>query len=105
MVSQFQPQPPIYITLKEMMWLCFILEKVLHMLPCIPNQKSFRRILSGIKKLKPKKLENTMTFMFESRFPQHLTEFAAKEAPRQDDYAECWTGLEKKFNGTPEGNW
>ena len=42
-----------------------------------------------------------MSFMFETRFPQHLTEFAAKEAPLQDDYIDCWESLEKKFDGTP----
>jgi len=42
-----------------------------------------------------------MSFMFETRFPQHLTGFAATEAPLQDDYIDCWTSLEKKFDGTP----
>mgnify|MGYP000635701542 CR=1 FL=1 len=51
--------------------------------------------------LAPPKLENTMSFMFETRFPQHLTRFAATEAPLQDDYIDCWTSLEKKFDGTP----
>ncbi|MGI9368110.1 MAG: homogentisate 1,2-dioxygenase domain-containing protein, partial [Ruegeria sp.] len=51
--------------------------------------------------LGPDKLENTMSFMFETRFPQHLTSFAADEAPLQDDYIDCWTSLEKKFDGTP----
>ena len=55
--------------------------------------------------LKADKLDNTMSFMFETRFPQHLTEFAAKEAPMQDDYIDCWESLEKKFDGTPEGTW
>ena len=32
-------------------------------------------------------------FMFETRFPQHLTAFAAKEAPLQDDYIDCWESL------------
>jgi homogentisate 1,2-dioxygenase len=27
--------------------------------------------------------------------------FAAKDAPLQDDYIDCWTDLEKKFDGTP----
>ena len=31
----------------------------------------------------------------------YLTTFAAKEAPLQDDYIDCWDGLEKKFDGTP----
>ncbi len=51
--------------------------------------------------LKAEKLDNTMSFMFETRFPQHLTAFAAKEAPLQDDYIDCWTSLEKKFDGKP----
>jgi len=51
--------------------------------------------------LKPVKLENTMSFMFETRFPQHLTTFAATEAPLQDNYIDCWNSLEKKFDGTP----
>ncbi len=42
-----------------------------------------------------------MSFMFETRFPQHLTDFAAKEAPLQDNYIDCWKDLEKKFDGTP----
>ena len=73
------------------------------MLPHGPDKDAFEGASNA--GLRPQKLENTMTFMFESRFPQHLTEFAAKEAPLQEDYAECWTGLAKKFNGTPEGNW
>ena len=42
-----------------------------------------------------------MSFMFETRFPQHLTWFAAEEAPLQDDYIDCWDEIEKKFDGTP----
>lgn len=51
--------------------------------------------------LAPQKLENTMSFMFETRFPQHLTRFAADQAPLQDNYIDCWTDIEKKFDGTP----
>ena len=51
--------------------------------------------------MEPVYLEDTMTFMFETRFPQHLTRFAAQEAPLQDDYIDCWSSLEKKFDGTP----
>jgi homogentisate 1,2-dioxygenase len=49
----------------------------------------------------PQKLDQTMSFMFETRFPQHLTRFAANEAPLQDDYIDCWADIEKKFDGTP----
>ena len=55
--------------------------------------------------LKPQKLENTLAFMFETRFPQHLTKFAAELETLQDNYADCWQGLRKRFNGTPEGDW
>ncbi|WP_246138119.1 homogentisate 1,2-dioxygenase [Maritimibacter fusiformis] len=69
------------------------------MLPHGPDRDAFEGASNAM--LKPEKLDNTMSFMFETRFPQHLTEFAAREAPLQDDYAECWNGLEKKFDGTP----
>ncbi|TAN18846.1 MAG: homogentisate 1,2-dioxygenase [Rhizobiaceae bacterium] len=55
--------------------------------------------------LAPQKLADTMAFMFETRFPQMLTRHAAETDTRQDDYAGCWTGLKKRFNGTPEGDW
>ncbi len=69
------------------------------MLPHGPDQKAFEGASNA--ELKPEKLDNTMSFMFETRFPQHLTEFAAREAPMQSDYIDCWAGLEKKFDGTP----
>jgi homogentisate 1,2-dioxygenase len=55
--------------------------------------------------LKPVKLENTLAFMFETRFPQMLTRFAAETDVRQDNYIDCWAGLKKRFNGTREGDW
>jgi homogentisate 1,2-dioxygenase len=73
------------------------------MLPHGPDSDAFEGASKA--KLEPRKLENTMSFMFESRFPQHLTKFAAKEAPLQSDYVDCWSGIKKKFNGTSEGNW
>ena len=73
------------------------------MLPHGPDGPAFEG--ASREELKPSKLDNTMSFMFETRFPQHLTEFAAKEAPLQDDYQDCWDGLKKRFDGTPEGDW
>ncbi|MGB3503295.1 MAG: homogentisate 1,2-dioxygenase [Mesorhizobium sp.] len=55
--------------------------------------------------LKPVKLDNTMAFMFETRFPQMLTRFASETTALQDDYADCWSGLKKRFDGTLEGDW
>lgn len=70
------------------------------MLPHGPDLAAFDS--ASNEALHPVKQDNTMQFMFETRFPQHLTEFAAREAPLQDDYIDCWASLEKKFDGTPE---
>ncbi|MEM8980275.1 MAG: homogentisate 1,2-dioxygenase [Pseudomonadota bacterium] len=69
------------------------------MLPHGPDRDAFEKASNA--NLGPDKLDHTMSFMFETRFPQHLTEFAAHEAPMQDNYIDCWTSLEKKFDGTP----
>ena len=66
------------------------------MLPHGPDKDAFEKA-SNVD-LKPVKLENTMSFMFETRFPQHLTKLAATEAPLQDDYVDCWSSLEKHLN-------
>jgi homogentisate 1,2-dioxygenase len=73
------------------------------MLPHGPDKNAFEGASTAV--LKADKLDNTMSFMFETRFPQHLTGFAASKAPLQDDYIDCWDSLEKKFDGTPEGTW
>jgi homogentisate 1,2-dioxygenase len=69
------------------------------MLPHGPDRDAFERASNA--NLGPDKLTNTMSFMLETRFPQHLTNFAATQAPLQDDYIDCWETLEKKFDGTP----
>jgi len=45
------------------------------------------------------KLTNTMAFMFETRYPQHVTKYAANLKELQGDYRECWKGIERLFNG------
>ena len=69
------------------------------MLPHGPDRDAFEGASNA--DLGPEKLDNTMQFMFETRFPQHLTPFAANEAPLQDNYIDCWDSIEKKFDGTP----
>ena len=69
------------------------------MLPHGPDRETFEKASNT--NLDPRKLESTMSFMFETRFPQHLTQYASNEAPLQDDYIDCWTSLEKKFDGMP----
>ena len=66
------------------------------MLPHGPDMDAFENATNS--ELIPKKMQNTMSFMFETRFPQHLTSFAAKEAPIQDDYIDCWSSLKKNFS-------
>ena len=48
--------------------------------------------------LKPVKLTNTLAFMFETRFRQRVTKYAASLDTLQDDYIDCWNGLKKNFN-------
>ncbi|MBF9032974.1 homogentisate 1,2-dioxygenase [Rhodobacterales bacterium HKCCE2091] len=73
------------------------------MLPHGPDKQAYEGASNA--DLKTEKLDNTMSFMFETRFPQQLTPFAAKEAPLQDNYVEVWADMEKHFDGTPEGRW
>jgi len=49
--------------------------------------------------LKPHKIENTMAFMFESRFAMRLTRYAVESSELQHDYFEGWQGLERHFSG------
>jgi homogentisate 1,2-dioxygenase len=45
--------------------------------------------------LKPLKIENTMAFMFESRFVFRPTAWAMQSPALQGDYDACWDGFEK----------
>lgn len=49
--------------------------------------------------LNPVRYENTMAFMFESRYVIHPTRFALEASQRQRDYVACWQGLRKHFDG------
>jgi homogentisate 1,2-dioxygenase len=69
------------------------------MLPHGPDTDAFNK--ASTVELAPHKLSNTMAFMFETRFPQHLTTYAAKLPALQSDYRDCWKGLDRKFNGKP----
>lgn len=51
--------------------------------------------------LGPEKLSNTLAFMFETRLAQHATRFALTLDTLQNDYADCWSGLRKRFDGKP----
>ena len=66
------------------------------MLPHGPDSDAFEH--ASTVELKPVKLTNTMAFMFETRFRQRVTGYAAGLAGLQKDYIDCWSGLNKKFD-------
>jgi homogentisate 1,2-dioxygenase len=66
------------------------------MLPHGPDSDAFEHASNA--ELKPVKLSNTLAFMFESRYRQRVTKYAAELPTRQDDYIDCWSGLKKHFN-------
>jgi homogentisate 1,2-dioxygenase len=47
--------------------------------------------------LEPKRLDDTLAFMFESRFVIHPTRFALETELLQRDYWKCWQGLRRNF--------
>lgn len=67
------------------------------MLPHGPDKQAYDHATTV--DLKPVKLTNTMAFMFETRFPQHLTRFAVELDTLQPGYMECWNGLDRAFTG------
>ena len=71
------------------------------MMPHGPDQQVFDKAANA--DLEPVKLDHTLAFMFETCFPQHLTQYAATSLQKQDSYLDCWTGFEKKFDGTVNG--
>lgn len=49
--------------------------------------------------LAPQKLDDTMAFMFESRYLIQPTRFAMETDALQTDYRDCWQGLDRSFSG------
>lgn len=66
------------------------------MLPHGPDTTAFEHASNG--ELKPVKLTGTMAFMFETRFPQRVTKYAAELATMQENYIDCWRDLKKHFD-------
>jgi homogentisate 1,2-dioxygenase len=66
------------------------------MLPHGPDAQAFEHARNA--DLKPARLSNTMAFMFETRFPQRVTRYAAESATLQGDYVDCWTSIKKHFD-------
>jgi homogentisate 1,2-dioxygenase len=68
------------------------------MLPHGPDRTAFERASNA--ELRPEKLDETMSFMFETRFPQHLTECGRKRAAAGRLHR-LLGQPRKKFDGTP----
>jgi homogentisate 1,2-dioxygenase len=62
-----------------------------------PDAETFERASAA--ELKPHKLDDTMAFMFESRFAMRLTRYAMESSELQHDYFEGWQGLKRYFQG------
>ncbi|MGK6320722.1 homogentisate 1,2-dioxygenase [Sphingomonas sp. DT-204] len=58
-----------------------------------PDQASYDGAVRA--ELRPHKIENTMAFMFESRFVFRPTRFATETPLAQLDYDDCWSGFRK----------
>jgi homogentisate 1,2-dioxygenase len=63
------------------------------MLPHGPDATSFEHASNAT--LAPVKLTGTMAFIFETRFPQRVTRYAANLSELQEGYAGCWSGLKR----------
>ena len=49
--------------------------------------------------LTPERYENSLAFMFESRYVMQPTQFAMESPWLQTDYINCWNGIKKHFRG------
>jgi len=65
------------------------------MVPHGPDTEAFEKA-SGAP-LAPHKLDDTLAFMFESRWRFHPTEFALECGALDTAYADCWRGLKDQF--------
>jgi homogentisate 1,2-dioxygenase len=68
------------------------------MLPHGPDSEAFEKASNA--ELRPVKLEGTMAFMFETRYPQRVTRWAARLPQLEENYADCWADLRKRFDPT-----
>jgi homogentisate 1,2-dioxygenase len=50
--------------------------------------------------LAPQRQTNTMAFMFETRYPQRVSKYAAGLETLQQNYMNCWKNVQKHFDPT-----
>jgi homogentisate 1,2-dioxygenase len=68
------------------------------MVPHGPDEEAFEKASTA--PLQPHKLDNTLAFMFESRWRFQPTPYALKGGALDAAYAECWSGLADRFAPT-----
>jgi homogentisate 1,2-dioxygenase len=61
-----------------------------------PDAEAYEKASTA--ELRPEHYDNTLAFMFETRFVLRPTKFALETAPLQENYFECWQGLKKVFS-------
>jgi homogentisate 1,2-dioxygenase len=61
-----------------------------------PDAATFEK--ASVVDLQPHKIDSTLAFMFESRWPIVPTLFAATTPLRQTNYDDAWNGLQRRFN-------
>ena len=61
-----------------------------------PDAATFEKASKA--ELKPEKVDNTLAFMFETRYVIAPSEFARETPLRQADYQDCWAGLQDRFD-------
>jgi homogentisate 1,2-dioxygenase len=62
-----------------------------------PDEEAFEGATNA--DLKPQKLEGTLAFMFETRYPLLPTAYASSLPALQEDYQEVWASLKRRFEG------
>ena len=67
------------------------------MVPHGPDADAFTKASAAA--LAPHKLDDTLAFMFESRWRFHPTEFALNGGLLDSGYAACWAELADNFRG------
>ena len=68
------------------------------MVPHGPDTDAFEA--ASARDLKPQKLDNTLAFMFESRWRFVPTAYALNASNLDRQYPACWTGLQDRYTAT-----
>ncbi|MEC7028392.1 MAG: homogentisate 1,2-dioxygenase domain-containing protein, partial [Pseudomonadota bacterium] len=66
------------------------------MSPHGPDSATFERATNA--ELMPQKIEDTMAFMFESKYIMRTTKFAMDSKAYQKDYHDVWQDMPRKFD-------